>query len=53
MCSCVCLSHSLSARMVGQTLLEFSMEDFLLKAFGQFQFYAILTYDEVNFDAIS
>jgi hypothetical protein len=49
-CSSACLSHILSAKIVGQILLEFNMGDLLLIAFVSFQFSAILTYSELHFN---
>lgn len=50
-CVFICLSVAYwSAQIVGQILLEFTMGDFLLKAFGQFQYSAVLTHSEFRFN---
>ena len=50
MCSSACQLHILSTQIVGQILLEFTMGDFLLKTFGQFQYSAVLAHSEFHFN---
>ena len=50
MCSSACLLHILSAQIVGHFLFKFTMGDFLLKAFGQFRYSAVLTHNEFRFN---
>jgi len=46
MCSSACLLHILTTQIVEHFLLEFTMGGFLMRAFGQFQYSAVLTHSE-------